>query len=258
MKTSENKRTIMDGLPIDVLQKTIAGSEAGDHGAGRALWNCLASYREQGLDLSEMPPELVAWFDRRLEALTDIPAATRMGSQVNADEMAALLTPDERVEQEDLAALCLSPRKKPSRSRPGRPESKRKRIANSILAAQVAEEEAGRRRMLAALRRSGYSQPLAPLCRAVAARNGVSPKRVERAVDEVREREKKAQRRRVGSPSAPATMVGPMSMAEAKELVQDLEERGIHRLPKRGLPLRPGTYRAFRAGDRVRIEYLEP
>lgn len=257
MKTAD-EQAIVDAAIADALHKTITVSEAGDGGAGRELWNCLASYRERGLDLSEMPPELVAWFDRRLEALTHIPAATRMGSQVNADEVAELLTPDERVDQEDLAALCLGPRPKPSRGKAGRPRSKRKQIANSILAAQVAEEESGRRKMLAAVRRSGYSVPLAPICRDVAARNGVSPKRVERALDEVRKRERTSRSRPDVSSSVPTRTAGPMAVAEAKEFALSLEMRGIRRLPKVGLPLRPGTYRVVRVDDEARIEYLEP
>jgi hypothetical protein len=243
---------------VTTLQEVIDLAENGKPGAGRAVWQQLASLREQGLDLSAMPAELVAWFDRRLEALTDIPAATRMGSRVTADEAARLLTPQERTEKDDLAALCLLPPKGPPKARVGRPASKRKRVADRILAAQVFERVAARKRHLRKVRRSGQAVPLNPICSAVADLNDVSVKRVERAVREVRQRETKTQCRPADRSSVPATTMGPVSMAEAKGLAQSLEKRGIRRLPTRGVPLRPGTYRAFRTGDRVRIEYLEP
>lgn len=228
------------------FQTIIDAAEGGNGAAGRTLWGWLATCREQGLDLSEMPAELVSWFDRCLEALTNVPAATRMGSRVTSDEAAELLTPEERTEKEDLAALCLYPLSRPQKGSPGRPKSRRKQIGDGMLAGEVLEAVAGQKRVLAAVGRGGHRIHLAPICRKVATRNYVSPKRVERAVQAI------------GAPARRVTTEHLLSADEASELTRSLDERGFERLENPAQRLRPGTYKKVPAGNQVLVRFLEP
>lgn len=239
------------------LKAVIDLAEAGDGDVGLSLWKHFASYREEGLDLSEMPAELVAWFDRRLEALTDIPVATGMGELVNADGMARLMTPHLRDAEEELAALCLWPPKKKRRRKFGRPSSSRKTIADGILAAQAAKVEASRKRMLAEIGEAGRTVPAASIYREVAANHGFSAKRVERAVHQTKSRDRMVRRQAGASTPVPGVKQRLLSESQSEAFLRALQARGFQRLQKRG-QLPPRTYRAVRDGDQVRVEYREP
>lgn len=229
----------------DTLKEVVEQAEAGDHDAGMDLWALLATHREEGLDLSEMEPELVAWFDRRLEALTGVPAFAKMGARVTADEAARLITPDTRTVEETLVAMCLSPPAREGKRGPGRPRSKRKRVADAFLRREVSEGLAAEREALVAQGRGGSKVRLAPISRAVAARHGVSPKRVERAVTEAGEQ-----------PPEPDTQEF-RTESDAVQFIRQLQAQGLQKVGALDEPLRPGTFKAFHGGGLYFVKFLE-
>lgn len=211
----------------------IEAAEAGNGEAGMALWRQLASYREAGLDLREMPEELVAWFDRRLEELTDVPAFTKMGCRVTASEAARQATP--HTWEEILEALCLKYEKQP-RDKPGRPKSERKKIADWFLVREAAEE-------IAALWESDKPYSLSAACRPVAQRHGVDTRTVKRAV------------KAAGIPFRETTERFD-GEAQAADFCEKLEQRGYRRLDEPDQPLAPGTFRLLPQGDRFFVRYF--
>lgn len=215
------------------LRELIDLAEDGSAELGIVLWQQLASYREVGFDLREMPEELVAWFDRRLEELTDVPAFTKMGCRVTASEAARQATP--HTWEEILEALCLKYQKQP-RDKPGRPKSERKKIADWFLVREAAEE-------IAALWKSHKRYSLSAACRPVAQRHGVDTRTVKRAV------------KAAGIPFRETTERFD-SEAQAADFCEKLEQRGYRRLDEPDQPLAPWTFRVRPQGDRFFVRYF--